>query len=263
MLDPRYFTPSSAEQRRAKKREAQRKYRRGIRLSPKASAETKKHTQGKRMSQPHDCGNLANATATSTRYGADCNDSEDGPQSSGLIPQRDQATQSDHGWSLMVNMPPSQPRVVQPQPQQQQQQQLPGKSRPKAFYDGQTSRTFPLSHFLARQKTLPFPDQFDDIFPSDGFANGDGGMVEGLEIQAYLDSSSPTSPTNIMPLSPNTNSSAAGLQGCTPLSQAVLLGNLKIVAILVSRSGNPNAANGSGQTILHIAVREGDADVVD
>ncbi|RWA12651.1 hypothetical protein EKO27_g2466 [Xylaria grammica] len=63
-------------------------------------------------------------------------------------------------------------------------------------------------------------------------------------------------------LSP-TSSSTIELQGCTPLFQAVLLGNLKIVAILVARGCNANAVNVTGQTVLHIAARSGNVKMVE
>ncbi|KAJ3525263.1 hypothetical protein NM208_g11714 [Fusarium decemcellulare] len=49
-LDPAYFRPSSTDQKRAKKREAQRKYRSGIRLRPRATDQTQGH--GKKESVP-------------------------------------------------------------------------------------------------------------------------------------------------------------------------------------------------------------------
>jgi hypothetical protein len=58
------------------------------------------------------------------------------------------------------------------------------------------------------------------------------------------------------------DSPEARLHGNTPLFQAVVLGNMKIVAILVERSNNINAENMSGQTVLHIAVQEGHTNIV-
>lgn len=58
------------------------------------------------------------------------------------------------------------------------------------------------------------------------------------------------------------NSPEARLHGTTPLFKAVMLGNMKIVAILVERSNNINAENKFGQTVLHVAVQEGHTNIV-
>lgn len=56
---------------------------------------------------------------------------------------------------------------------------------------------------------------------------------------------------------------ATRLQGCSPIFQAVILGNLRILMILFSKRNSHNVINEQGQTLLHVAAHEGHVEIVD
>ncbi|KAI0514745.1 hypothetical protein F5B22DRAFT_610558 [Xylaria bambusicola] len=116
----------------------------------------------------------------------------------------------------------------------------------------QATSSLAYSPFTTATNNLPSPA------PSQ---NGEGHQKRPSQATSTASDFSPSAHMPaIKPIAVNT---APELQGCTPLFQAVLLCNLKIVAILVARGCNINTLNGIGQTVLHVAAQNGHVEMVE
>ncbi|KAF4465935.1 palmitoyltransferase akr1 [Fusarium albosuccineum] len=211
-LDPALFRPSSTDQKRAKKREAQRKYRSGIRLRSRATDQTQGH--GKKESSRGDgldngARNRTKARAVDqARGGAESivmsaivqgGGSAEGSAESSTgrspaasstqgnfdndnirVSPRNNTTDSGDEWCLIGHMLPSPSQISAPQPQcptQPSQQSPPqGHDRQRLPHQEQSASTSPY------HAAMQLPDQFDDIFHSSSvFAASDSSLTAALE----------------------------------------------------------------------------------
>lgn len=69
--------------------------------------------------------------------------------------------------------------------------------------------------------------------------------------------------TNIASMTAPVLNDGCSSQGVSPLFQAAVLGNVKILSIMVHNSIYPEMVNQDGQTILHIAAKHGHCDEVE
>ncbi|KPM41686.1 hypothetical protein AK830_g4878 [Neonectria ditissima] len=346
-LDPAHFRPSRTDQKRAKKREAQRKYRSGIRLRSRATDQIQGHEKKDRgdgldkearnrtktragdqvrsgaesiMTAIVEGGDSAEGRAESSAGRSIAASTQGNVKNNSIgVSPRDNATDSGDECCWIGHMLPSPPPSSAPRPEcpatQPSQQPPPPQGLP---LQEQSRSTSPY------HEAMQLPEQFDDIFHSGTFVASDSSLMAELDSHRYFSptldvtaagwsgchrcmvlvadqpcrSHSPAKdhypfllstelPSGVALSSGtggNGNTGGAGaliapepekgfridltnkatrLQGCSPIFQAVILGNLRILMILFSKQSGHNVVNEEGQTPLHVAAHEGHVEIVD
>ncbi|KAI1359943.1 ankyrin repeat-containing domain protein [Xylaria arbuscula] len=107
----------------------------------------------------------------------------------------------------------------------------------------------------------PFPPAANNL-PSPAPSHN-GEVLQKKPSQPTITPPDYTAPAQVSSMNPVVANTTQELQGCTPIFQAVALGNLNIASILVARGCNINAVNGIGQTVLHVAAQNGQVEMIE